>query len=148
MQFSELSCHSMSNSLYEQKCSSLSNGVIQWATMQFNEQECSSVSKCAIQWGKIQLNEKECSSVSSCAVQFLIVLFHNYFSPSNECISACKSEQPSALYSNISQTLLLYKTLYHKKIDHEILGVYYWYVKIPQGGYMEHGLKCFMFKKI
>ena len=49
------------------------------------------------------------------------------------------------LYSNISQTLLLYKTWEYYKNDYEILGVYYLYVKIPQCGYMEHGLKDIAF---
>ena len=47
------------------------------------------------------------------------------------------------LYSNISQILLLYKTWgYHNEFEStKSLRVYNWYVKIPQCGYMEHGLK-------
>ena len=51
------------------------------------------------------------------------------------------------MYSNISEILLLYKTWeYYNKFDSaESLGVYYCCVKIPQCGYMEHGLKYIMF---
>ena len=51
------------------------------------------------------------------------------------------------MYSNISQILLLYKTWgYYNKFDsRKSLGVYYWCGKIPQCGYMEHGLKDIKF---
>ena len=51
------------------------------------------------------------------------------------------------LYSNISQILLLYKTWrYHNKFDStKSLGLHYRCVKIPQCGYMEHGLKDIVF---
>ena len=47
------------------------------------------------------------------------------------------------MYSNISQILLLYKTWqYYNKFDStKSVGVHYRCVKIPQCGYMEHGLK-------
>ena len=41
----------------------------------------------------------------------------------------------------MSQTLLLYKTWLNKFDSTKSLGVCYWCVKIPQCGYMEHGLK-------
>ena len=49
--------------------------------------------------------------------------------------------------SNISQMLLLYKTWrYYNKFDStKPLGVYYRCVKIPQCGYIEHGLKDIAF---
>ena len=45
--------------------------------------------------------------------------------------------------SNISQIFLLHKTYgnYNKFYSLKSLMVYYWYVKKPQCGYMEHGLK-------
>ena len=51
------------------------------------------------------------------------------------------------LYSNISQILLLYKTwgCYNKFAFTKSLGVCHWCVKIPQYGYMEHGLKHIKF---
>ena len=51
------------------------------------------------------------------------------------------------MYSNISQILLLYKTWqYCNKFDSpKSLGVCYWCVKIPQCGYVEHGLKHISF---
>ena len=54
----------------------------------------------------------------------------------SEVITNCR------LYSYISQILLLYKTwrYYNKFVSTKSLGVYYWCVKIPQCGYMEHGL--------
>ena len=47
------------------------------------------------------------------------------------------------MQSNISQILLLYKTWgYYNKFDStQSMGAYYWYVKIPQCGYMEHRLR-------
>ena len=47
------------------------------------------------------------------------------------------------MYSNISQILLLFKTCeYYNKFDStNSVGVYHWYAKISQCGYMEHGLK-------
>ena len=47
------------------------------------------------------------------------------------------------MYGNISQILLLYKTWgYYNKCDStKSLGVCYWCVRIPQCGYMVHGLK-------
>ena len=81
----------------------------------------------------------------------MIVLFHNYFSPSGEqpkqCISAYKSETNCWLYSDISQILLLYETWeYYNKFDStKSLRVCYWYVKISQCGKMEHGLEYIMF---
>ena len=46
-------------------------------------------------------------------------------------------------YSNISWILLLHKTWgnYNKFNFTKSLRVYYWHVKMPQCGYMEHGLK-------
>ena len=43
--------------------------------------------------------------------------------------------------------MLLHKTWwYYNKFDStKSLGVYYWYVKIPQCGYVEQGLKDFAF---
>ena len=51
------------------------------------------------------------------------------------------------LYSNISQKLLLYKVWgYCDKFDFmKSLGVYYWYVKMPRCGCVEHGLENIMF---
>ena len=51
------------------------------------------------------------------------------------------------LYSNISQILLLYKTWgnYNKFDSMKSLGVCYWYVKIPQCGYMGHALQLIRF---
>ena len=51
------------------------------------------------------------------------------------------------MYSNIWQILLLNKTWwYYNKFDStKSLGVHYWCVKIPQCGYMEHGLKYITF---
>ena len=50
-------------------------------------------------------------------------------------------------YSNISRILLLYKIgWYYNKFDSKIaVGIFYWCVKIPQCGYMEHGLKHITF---
>ena len=57
------------------------------------------------------------------------------------CISSYVMTTDFRLYIDISQILLLYKTLgYHNKFDYEILGVYYWYVKILQCGYVKYGL--------
>ena len=46
-------------------------------------------------------------------------------------------------YISIQQILRLFKTWvsYNKLDSMKSLGVYYWYDKIPQRGYMEHGLK-------
>ena len=51
------------------------------------------------------------------------------------------------MYSNISQILLLYKMWgYHNKFDStKSLRICYWCVKIPQCGYMGHGLKLITF---
>ena len=51
------------------------------------------------------------------------------------------------LYSIISQILLLYKIWwYYNKFDsRKSFGICYWYVKIPQCGYMENGLKHITF---
>ena len=50
-------------------------------------------------------------------------------------------------YSNIFQILLLYNTraYYNKFESMDSLGVYYCCVKIPQCGYMEHGLTSITF---
>ena len=47
------------------------------------------------------------------------------------------------MYSNISQTLLLYKMwhYYNQSDSPKSLGVCYWCVKIPQCWFMDHGLK-------
>ena len=58
----------------------------------------------------------------------------------------------SLLYCNITQILLLYKVwgyyMYNKCDSRKSLGVYYWYVKVPRCGCVEHGLKrnCFRLK--
>ena len=76
-----------------------------------------------------------------------IVLFHNDFPPGGEQpeqrISSYVMTTNFRFYSNISQILLLYKTwgCYNKFDSTKSFGVYYWYVKIPQCGYMENGLK-------
>ena len=51
------------------------------------------------------------------------------------------------MYSNISQILLLYKMWwYYNKFDFtKSSRIYYWCVKIPQCGYMEHGLSYIIF---
>ena len=51
------------------------------------------------------------------------------------------------MYSNISQILLLYKVLgYYNKFDsRKSLEVYYWYVKKPRCGYVEHGLEYYSY---
>ena len=51
------------------------------------------------------------------------------------------------LYSNISQILLLYQVWgYNNKFDFtKSLGVYYWSVKMPRCGCVEHGLEYIMF---
>ena len=51
------------------------------------------------------------------------------------------------LYSNISQILLLYKVwgFYYKFDSMKSLGVYYWHVKMPRCGCVEHGLEYITF---
>ena len=58
-------------------------------------------------------------------------------------ISLCVITTNCRLYSNISQIVILYKAWrYSSKFDSpKSFGVYYWCVKIPQCGHMEHGLK-------
>ena len=96
----------------------------------------------------------------------LIALFHYYFplamcSPnsvfewnkknssnlSSRYISLLVRTTNCPLYSNISQILLLYETWgYYNKFDSmKSLGVYYWYVKMPRCGCVEHGLECITF---
>ena len=51
------------------------------------------------------------------------------------------------LYSNISQILQLYKVWghYNRFDSMKSLGVYYWYVKMPRCGCVEHGLQYITF---
>ena len=76
-----------------------------------------------------------------------IILFHNEFSPSSEQlekrVSAHTLWQPTFVCIAI-----IYKYCCFTKHGYIItnlttksLGVYYWYVKIPRCGYIEHGLK-------
>ena len=74
-----------------------------------------------------------------------IVVFNDYFPPSGEQVAQVRTTD-CQLYSNISQILMQYK--WWGIITNFILkclGVCYWYVKIPQCGYMEHGLECIAF---
>ena len=89
----------------------------------------------------------ECGTVS-----VMIDLFHNNFplavsSPNtvNWLINVITTK--CQLYSNISQILRLYKTWgYYNKFDStKSLGVCYWCVKIPQYGYVGHGLRLITF---
>ena len=63
-----------------------------------------------------------------------MVLLHNDISPSGG--------HPEQRISNISQILLVNKNMriLQQIWFPEIPGVYYWYIKIPQYGYIEHGL--------
>ena len=80
-----------------------------------------------------------------------IVLFH-ILSPGGELpwtihISPQVRTTNCQMYTNISQILLLNKTWgYYSKFDSmKSLQVCYWYVKIPQSGYMEHGSEYITF---
>ena len=79
-----------------------------------------------------------------------IVPFHYYFFPqqwaTEQCILSYKQNNPR-LYSNISQILLLYEVWgrYNKLDSMKSLGVYYWYVKMPPCGCVEHGLEYITF---
>ena len=78
----------------------------------------------------------------------IIIPFYKYFFPyrwtaRTPQISSWVMTTHCRLYSNISQILLLYKTWrYSNKVDYEIIGGYVTGVlKMPQCGFMEHGLK-------
>ena len=90
------------------------------------------------------------------AGECLIVLFHNYFSPSGEQLEqrilTCKSEQPTA--GCIARLFYKYCCYikhggYYNKFDYEILGgrllIIHVYFKIPQCRYMEHELEYIAF---
>ena len=68
--------------------------------------------------------------------------WHDFHFARTMYISSVKTTN-CRLYNNSSQILLLCKTWGYDKRNWlpEILGVYFWYVKIPQCGYMSHGLE-------
>ena len=78
-----------------------------------------------------------------------IVLFHNYFSlavqPNN--VHYLFSRTAGCITINISQILLQYKVRgYYNKFDSmKSLWAYFWYVKMPWSGCVEHRLKHITF---
>ena len=83
---------------------------------------------------------------------YTIALFHNYFFPTGEhpknlYYQLISRTTNCLLYRNISQILLPYNVLgYYSRFDSmKCLEVYYWYVKMPRCGYVEHGLEYLSF---
>ena len=99
-----------------------------------------------------RLPRSVCGSKQSIHWRWVPPLFHNYFSPSSEqpnnVYQLISGTANCRLYSNISQTLPLYKVwgYYYNKFDSmKSFGVYHWYVKMPPCGCVEHGLEYITF---
>ena len=136
-----------------------------WVSAQSSGQSsgmCLCISELVHNWSGYQLSPVACvyasmNSITISSDQFgpclpqgitwtdLIVLFHNDFFPSTQTMSICSYVTTTNywFHSNISHILLLHKTWgNHNKFDStKSLTVYYWYVKVPQCGYMEHKIR-------